>query len=687
MKDVTDKSSKAIFQPDHVMGLSVPLWVFDIDESHVLWANDAALALWKAKDRDELFARDMSADMSASIEQRLKQYQNEFLSNGRTFNELWTLYPNGQPHTYRVCLHPHPLPDGRMAMLCEAHTEEQQLPERLRSSEALNHIPVCISLISKDAQTLYANAAAHMTYGSSTRPVDERFARREDLDLLTDELENYGFSSMICQVNTIQGLRWHEISARSCFDAATGISAYTLSEVDVTELKEQEQKVRYLAHHDTLTGLHNRNYVHLAFPDILSEAARNHAKLAMLLIDLDKFKAVNDTLGHASGDRLLMHVGRSLDQLTKGSGQIARLGGDEFILLLPFVEKDELSNLCEQILANIARDCMIGEHRISSEASIGISLFPEHGTDLSSLLKHADLALYDSKDAGRNTYSYFRPALQQALLQQRSLEKDLVLAIQRQEFRMFYQPRVDCQTQQVLSVEALMRWFHPERGVISPGLFISTLEETGLIHEVGEWMVEQVGHDQRAMAAEGFDIPISINISPRQFERPDFPSMLEGALAKTGCPSSCIELEITESMLMGEGFDAKQMLNQLNERGFSIAIDDFGTGYSNLAYIQDYPISVLKVDRSFIQMIEDQSSVVNLILSLCRLIGISAVAEGVETVDQLAWLQLNHCDQFQGYLHSRPTPFASLMDLLANPPRLAQGEETVDFIHPEVEWA
>ena len=687
MSNQTNNGHEQIFQPHHVMGLAVPLWVFDIDVSRVVWANDAAMALWHASDRDELYNRDMGADMSSAIEQRLKQYQGEFIATGKEFNEMWTLYPNGEPHTFRVTFRGHKLPDGRMGMLCEAQAEEQQSPERLRSSEALNHIPVSITLYDTNHEPLFANSTAHMTYGSSSLPLRERFCNPVDLDVILEEITGEGHCTLICLMHTPNGDRWHEISARSCIDAVTAKPSYIFSEVDVTELKEQEQKVRYLAHHDTLTGLYNRNYVQLAFPETLARAAKEGRKLAMLLIDLDKFKTINDTLGHMSGDKLLIHVSAALNKLVGDKGLIARLGGDEFVLLLSYSDKGQLNTICSDILTQIAMDCVIGEHRINSGASIGISIFPDHGCNLSTLMKHADLALYDSKDGGRNTFSYFRPSLQRALLQQRSLERDLTLAVQRNEFQMFYQPRVDCKTQEIVSTEALIRWFHPERGLIPPGFFIETLEETSLIHDVGEWMMEQVGRDQRRMAANGFDIPISVNISPKQFECRDFVARSCSALRRADCPTSRIEIEITEGMLMGEGYDAKKTLHQLRDRGFSIAIDDFGTGYSNLAYIQDYPISVLKVDKSFIHMIEDKSPVVNMILSMCRLIGISAVAEGVETMDQLAWLQLNHCNEYQGYLYSRPLPFNELIALFKSPPVLGISADPEFDLLPEVEWA
>ncbi len=658
------------FNIESVLSLTTPLWVFDIDHSHVVWANDAAVELWHAENQKDLYARDMGADMSASIAERLRQYQSDFVSDNKTFSEVWTLYPNGRPHTYRVMFRGYQMPDGRMGMLCEAKAEEQETPEKLRSAEALNHIPIAISLFNKGGLPLYTNAAARNIYGSSTLPLKERFVDQSDHANLVSLLERDQNATLISQVWTEQGMRWHEISARNCHDAVSGSPAYILSEVDVTELKDNEHKVRYLAHHDTLTGLYNRNYVQLAFPELLSSAKQSNLDMAMMLIDLDKFKTINDTLGHASGDQLLMHVSQVLEQQVGSAGHIARLGGDEFIILIPMRDKGELDHLCQHLLEAIATDCHIGDHRLSSKASIGVSLFPEHGQDLATLMKHADLALYDSKDKGRNTYSFFRPALQMAVLKQRSLERDLIQATQRKEFLLYYQPRVCCRTNEVRSVEALLRWDHPNRGILFPGHFVDTLEETGLIHEVGTWIAEQVGHDQRSLVQAGFDLPISINVSPKQFDDHDLCHELVAALAHSNCPTDRVELEITESMLMGDKSNSKATLSKLRAEGFSIAIDDFGTGYSNLAYIQDYPISCLKIDRSFINAIDKQAPVVNLVLSLCRLTGITAVAEGVETPEQLQWLEENKCDQYQGYIFARPIPLGELKKLMRNPPDL-----------------
>ncbi|TLP45021.1 EAL domain-containing protein [Cohaesibacter sp. CAU 1516] len=670
-----------------VMAVSAPIWVFDIDRCRIIWANDAARRLWQAESLEALYQRDVSKDLGPQLVDRLSGYQKIFATESNTFKELWTLYPDDEEQRYEVQLRRHTLSDHRVGALCTAREVPARSTDRLHSVKALNNIPVCITLFSMNGEPIYANKHAHDVYGDDQLSLKARFLDKADYAHLLEALEHDNKATAICEVSVQDGIRWHEISARNCNDAQTGEASYILSEVDVTGLKEQERRISFMAHHDMLTGLHSRNYVNNEFPGILSKRIRENKPMAMLLIDLDNFKTINDTMGHMAGDQLLVHIALILDRLVGARASIGRLGGDEFIVLLPFETKTELETVCVDLLKELSSECMIGGHMVHSRASIGISICPEHGSDVSTLMRHADLALYEAKDAGRDTYRYFRQDLQQAAILKQTLEKDLTRAMSEGEFRLYYQPRVDCLKQTILGAEALMRWYHPEQGVVPPGMFIEALEETGMIHQVGDWIVTQAGRDQRRMAAEGFDLPISINISPKQFERPDFVSRLKSNLAKTQCPPSRIEIEITESMLVGEGFDAKQTLLDLRRAGFSIAVDDFGTGYSNLAYIHQYPISVLKVDRSFIQMIEDQTSVVNMILSLCRLVGITAVAEGVETMDQLEWLQLNHCNQYQGYLFSKPQPLDAFLKILQDPPKFIQLAVAGENGDLEISWA
>ena len=590
------QSRRDIVTLSDVMTLSAPIWVFDIDHSRVIWANDAACKLWQSEDRDELYQRDLSDDLGEQLQSRLKRYQTAFSSSDKTFKELWTLYPNDAELDYEVQIRRHTLPDGRIGAFCEARVCTAQNTDRLQSSKALNNIPVCISLFSTTGTPLYANKHALDVYGVDLPALQDRFLYPAIGEALMETLGRDGEATEICEILAQDGVRWHEISARTCTDTYSGEQSFILSEVDITGLKEQERRISFLAHHDTLTGLYSRNYVNDRFPDILSKRLAKDLPIAMLLIDLDNFKTINDTMGHMAGDQLLVHVALILERIVGAQATIGRLGGDEFIILLPFDELNELETICAELLKEISSECLISGHMIRSRASIGISVCPEHGQDISTLMRHADLALYEAKDAGRDTVRYFRPDLQQAAIVKRSLEKDLNRAIREGEFRLFYQPRVDCLRHTVIGAEALMRWYHPEQGIVPPNLFIDTLQETGMIHQVGDWIVKQAGHDQRILARHGFDLPISINISPKQFERSDFVSRLKSQLEGTKCPPNRIEIEITESMLVGEGFDAKQTLLNLRRAGFSIAVDDFGTGYSNHSTISDIRIE----GRSFL---------------------------------------------------------------------------------------
>ncbi len=682
-----ERSDKKFFSESDLMTLSIPLWVMDLDHSRLVWANDSARKLWQAETLEELYSRNFEAEISNTVASRLEHYRAASHDTGQCFKELWTLYPDGKPCAYQVQISGHTLPDGRTGLRFEANPDSNRLPEQIRSAEALNHIPICISLYDMDGEPLYKNPAALETYGDAMLALRGRFIKRSDYDKFVRGIRKGRSVTKICEVQTSKGKRWHEITGRRCFDGPTGQAACILTESDVTELKEKENRVRYLAHYDMLTGLHNRNYVNSHYPEMIELAFRGNERLVFMVVGLDHFKSINETLGHPTGDALLKHVASLLQLSLEEDEHIARLGGDEFVIVRSFRSTAELDVCCQSLLAAINSECCVGDHILSANASIGLVLFPEHGSDLPTLLRHCDLALHDAKDSGRNTYRFYRPALQQAALAKRSLEKDLARAVENGEFVLYYQPRVDCQSQKVVSAEALMRWQHPERGLVFPGEFIGVLEDTGLIHKVGDWIVDRAGRDQRTLSRNGYNIPISINISPRQFERSDFVNRLKAGLAKTQCPADCIEIEITESMLMGETFDAKSVLMDLCRAGFSIAVDDFGTGYSNLAYIQEYPITSLKVDRSFVNMIEEQSSVINLILSLCRLIGISAVAEGVETIDQLAWLRMNHCDQYQGFLYSRPVPLEKLLGMMTSSHQHMMKSRLPATLDAEVIWA
>lgn len=649
----------------HLDELTTALWIFDIDCSRVVWANKAALVVWNAPSLQDLVSRDMSGDMSISVAQRLKQFQEDFIAHDASFTEVWTLYPEGVPTTLDVVFKGFRFEDGRMGMLCEARAQSEYCPEELRRSEALLHTSVMISLYDSEGVPLYRNPAARAMDTEREARLEERFIKRADYDRLISEMALQGGCRQSARIQTSKGIRWHEITARECTDAVTGKSAFLLSETDITDLKEAEHRARYLADHDTLTGLPNRNYVQSKIPKKLKAAASIGEKLAFLIIDLDRFKAINDTLGHAAGDDLLIQVSNRLPALTGDAGMVARLGGDEFLICLTDVEnKEQVDAFCSRLVEEFRTTFVVEGREFSSTLSVGVSQFPEDGEDLHTLLKYADVALYKAKEEGRNTHYCFNISLRNKIEEQLTLERDLRDALEYEQFELFYQPRVDTLTNQIIGGEALLRWNHPTRGLLAPGLFIEAAEQMGLIIDIGDWVLTQAAIEQHYLEREGFPVTLSVNISPKQFESPNLFSNVLSLQDRTGCNPKRMELEITETTLMSSDKMVIETLATFKERGFGIAIDDFGTGYSNLAYIQHYPVTSLKIDRSFIANIGTNHAVMKLIMSLCRLLEVKPVAEGVETKEQLTWLQQHGCKEFQGFLFSPAVPRTEFMDLL-----------------------
>ena len=660
---------------DHLDGLSTPLWIFDIDRSSVAWANRAALDIWQADSVEELLRRDMGADMSMAVAQRLRQYQEDFIVHGATFTELWTLYPGGVPITLDVVFKGYRFHDGRMGMLCEARTQPENTPETLRSAEALLHTSVMISLYDRKGAPLYSNPAARASHLDSTVNVHQRFANKAESDKLMAKLHKNGGCRRSVRVRTKQGIRWHEITARECIDAVTGDRAFLFSEVDISDLKDTEQRVRFLADHDVVTGLPNRNFVTSVMPEKMKAAEAAGNSISFLIVDLDNFKTVNDTLGHAAGDDLLIQVGNRLAEITGDKGTVARIGGDEFLICLEAShDSDDVETFCTELRNNFAEETVIESRRFLITLSIGVSCFPEDGEDLTTLLKNADVALYDAKEGGRNLHRRYSASLRSRIEKRVSLENDLRRAVEEEQFEVYYQPRVDAASNAIVGAEALLRWRHPSRGLLMPAAFISTCEQNGMITEIGEWVLEQVGKEQYQLARDGYPITLSANLSPRQFKSPSLVDSVLSLPRRTGCDPSKIDLEITESMLMSSDDCITDLLSTFKERGFGIAIDDFGTGYSNLAYIQLYPITSLKIDRSFVSDIGSNGAVTQLILSLAKLLGIKAVAEGVETIEQLEWLRANNCNEYQGFLYAPAVPADEFRRMLDGAARLGPSD-------------
>jgi len=644
---------------------SQAVWIFDFDRRCVHWANRAALEVWRASSLEELCTRDMGVDMSESISQRLAQYRSDFIEHDATFQEQWTLYPRGVPVSLYVTFSGHRIDDGRVAMLCQARSAGHQSPESLRSVEALLHTGVMISLYDRDGRSLYRNPAARASVRDLNESLASRIVDPAEHQRLLLELSASQTATATMKIHTAEGERWNEVSARTCRDALTGAAVVLVSEVDVTSLKRTEAKANFLAMHDSLTGLPNRSHVMHRFSEALAALDIASSQAALIFLDLDHFKDVNDTLGHAAGDQLLREVARRLRQSTRSSDLVARLGGDEFLVLVASSDiLADVERVRDRIRRSVSQPVILSDTQITVTPTMGVSLFPSDGADIETLLRKADMAMYAAKERGRDDIAYFEESMGVALRTRTALESDLRRALDRDEFEVYYQPRVDTTGNGIVGVEALVRWRHPDKGLVMPDVFIPVCESTGLIRQVGMRVFEQAVRQQAQWAAQGHVLRVSINFSARQFTDPMLLPELERALRDAQCDPGQVEVEVTESMLLGADGRSAAILEAINKAGMSIALDDFGTGYSNLIFLQRYPIQTLKIDKTFIQGIQSNRPVAELIVSLCKLMNLTVVAEGVETQEQLDWVVARGIQQYQGYLFSRPVPAPDISSLL-----------------------
>ena len=438
---------------------------------------------------------------------------------------------------------------------------------------------------------------------------------------------------------------------------------------DITERKEAEQHLHRLAHYDAITGLPNRTLFYDSLKQTLVQATEKNWQVAVLFIDLDHFKNVNDRLGHACGDELLSQFGTRLVQCVRVRDMVGRLGGDEFgvILVLPggLQGATKVANKIQKVLEAYFR---LGSHEVTLTASIGITVYPDDASDTDTLIRYADTAMYRAKQAGRATYRFFTAQMNADLLERIDLEAALRKAVENEEFVLHYQPKVQVETGCVVGLEALLRWQRPGHGLVPPNAFIPVLEETGLIVRVGKWVIATVCRQIAAwMAGTIGPLQVSVNVSGRQFIESDLELQVMQALATNGVPGELLELELWESSLMANTARIIVTLQNLKRHGVKISIDDFGTGYSSLAYLRRFPIDKLKIDIAFIRDITtnpDDAAIALAIIGLAHTLKMEVIAEGVETAEQLAYLRLHGCDQIQGYFFSRPLALAALERLL-----------------------
>lgn len=442
---------------------------------------------------------------------------------------------------------------------------------------------------------------------------------------------------------------------------------------DMTEMKRLQDDMHYQATHDGLTGLVNRWMFMQHFEQAIQRARRSGRTMALLLLDLDEFKDVNDSHGHAAGDQALVEVARRLRSGLRAGDVIARLGGDEFTVLLPDVPSMEhVLQVAQKLQRSLSARCQLKMGEVSLGASIGIAAFPDDAQDSGTLMRFADMAMYAAKAHGRGTHAVYKPEMSEALIQRSQMHERLKRAVETQALELHYQPQVDVSTGSIVGVEALLRWHDPELGNVSPDRFIPVAVSTGLIHPLGDWVLETACRQAAEWDDNGTPVRVSVNLSTQQFRKTQLPTRLQQLLDQYGTRAELIELEITETEAMADPETAHQVFDRLCALGFSIALDDFGTGYSSLSYLRQLPVSRLKIDREFIRQVmhnDHDAVLVRAVIAMAHTLGLPVVAEGVEDAAQLAFLRNNGCESYQGWLFAKAVPAADISRMLGGSTR------------------
>ncbi len=472
---------------------------------------------------------------------------------------------------------------------------------------------------------------------------------------------------------------WVSLAIAPIRDEKGEVGNYVCAMQDISFIKESQRKMEQLAYYDMLTGLANRSYFRDQLRKSIAMSSRGYYHFALLYFDLDEFKRINDTLGHDAGDELLKEVARRLISRLREEDTIARLGGDEFAVILSGIKgREQAALIAENLQQSFAAPVKLAGQEVAISASIGITVAPEDAADEELLLKHADLAMYEAKARGRNTYHFFSQDLNEAAKEKLQIENQLREAIREHQFVLYYQPKIDIRSDVVIGYEALLRWIRPDGSMIPPLRFIPVAESTGLIVEIGEWIIWEACRFISRQQSRGLDVSLSINLSARQFNDQKLPEIVQRVLQRTGAQPEKLIFEITESMLMGDTDAAVAQLNELKRLGVTLSIDDFGTGYSSLSYLKRFPVDELKIDRSFVKDIPHDTNdmdIVAAIIAMAQKMNLQVVAEGVETIEQVEFLKNNACYQVQGYYFSMPRAEQDLYNLSYQP--LLKGEASL----------
>jgi diguanylate cyclase (GGDEF)-like protein/PAS domain S-box-containing protein len=674
----------------------LPIWVWDGETLDILAVNQAAIQhygftrdeflrmnvrdLWESSDaaRYEEHIRDRAELHNLQLQRRhrtrdgraidVEVTARRFVLSGRT---VWLTLVND-------------ITDRKRAEAALRESEEQfkqlagNIPQAfwitdVRHRDTIYISPAAAGMLGRPLQELYRNARCLV---QAVHPED----RRRVHDARKFAMRG-GYDETYRVVRPDGTIRWVNDRAFPVQDESGNVYRIAGIAEDVTEKKFAEEQLMQLAHYDVLTRLPNRALFYDRMKQALAQAKRNQWTVGVMFIDLDRFKNVNDTLGHAVGDQLLQQVSERLSRSVRAGDTVGRLGGDEFAIVLSnFSSVLDANLVAQKIMAGFDEPFRLEGSDIYATASIGITLFPDDSSDQDTLIRNADAAMYRAKEAGRNAYQFYTSGMNARAVETLSLESSLRRALERNEFLLHFQPKASVTDGHIIGTEALLRWQHPERGVVSPGEFMRVLEETGLIMPAGNWVLRSVCAQIKAWERQGIGLlPVAVNLSARQFIARDFGPMIRRLLEEHRIDPALLDLEITESSLMTNTEDAARTLEYLSSLGVGLAIDDFGTGYSSLSYLKRFPLDALKIDRSFVRDLTtdvDDATITRAVISMAHNLSLKVIAEGVETEAQLAFLAEHGCDQIQGYFFSRPLPADECGEWLRQKRRLQRIQRT-----------
>jgi len=594
-------------------------------------------------------------------------------------------HKNGDWRWFESAGRPYTEPKAGGVIVSRDVTERARFEEALRESEdrfrrVFEDGPVGMALLGTDYRIVKVNNAMcrmlgyterelmNMTFVDFTHPDDVKADMDQAKALMEGAQANYTLEKRYIRKDG--EVIWGELTATVIQDSQGNITCGLGMVQDITARKRAEETVRHLAFHDVLTGLPNRALLKDRLSMALAQANRAGTNVAVIFLDIDRFKLINDTLGHGVGDELLRNVGAQLQKLLREGDTVARVGGDEFTLVLPGMTGDEdIARAAKRVLRALAEPRMLAGRDVRVTASLGVAVYPTDGRDAETLLRNADTAMYRAKERGKDTFEMYTSSMNREGFQRLVLENSLRHALERREFIVHYQPQVELENLQVVGLEALVRWEHPERGLISPDEFIHVAEETGQIIPLGEQVLRMACEQSRAWQDAGLPpLRLAVNLSARQFQQRDLADTIARVLSETGLPPGQLQMEITEHVAMQDAGFTAATLKKLRDMGVQIAIDDFGTGYSSLSYLKAFPINTVKIDRSFVRDLTVDASdaaITRAIIAMAHSLNLKVTAEGVETADQLAFLRECGCDEFQGYIFSKPVPaqaFPSAVD-------------------------